>query len=204
MSDESMPYEKAAEETAKAAGNAIDLIREGGRAIGPSVGNIYGILIGDRISAARDRRLDEIARKTKKILKDRDVTEQQELPEDIGIPLLEAAQGESREELQELWARLLANAMDPDRSHDVRPEFIGTLRQFQPIDARILAVAPESSQGGWIEAPQVAIDIKQRLTSVQVSFDRLIALKCSTRHPSNHYALQLTPYGSELRHALKA
>jgi hypothetical protein len=31
MSDESMPYDKAVEETSKAASNAVDLIREGGR-----------------------------------------------------------------------------------------------------------------------------------------------------------------------------
>jgi hypothetical protein len=113
MSDDAAPYEKAIEETAKATSNAVDLIREGGRAIGPAIGDIYGLLIGDKVGDARKPRLDEIARKTKKILHDRDVKEQGELPEDIAIPLLEAAQSEPREEMQELWARLLANAMDP-------------------------------------------------------------------------------------------
>ena len=55
MSDVSVPYEKAVEETAKAASNAVDLIREGGRTIAPSIRNIYGILIGDKMSAARER-----------------------------------------------------------------------------------------------------------------------------------------------------
>jgi hypothetical protein len=85
------------------------------------------------VAAARERRLDAITRKTKQILHDRDVKEQQELPEDIAIPLLEAAQGESREELQELWARLLANAMDPERAQDVLPDFITTVSRLQPI-----------------------------------------------------------------------
>jgi hypothetical protein len=154
-------------------------------------------------AAARERRLDELARKTQHILRNRDVAEQQEVPEDIAIPLLEATQGESREELQELWARLLANAMDPNRSHDVRPEFIGTLRQLQPIDARILAVAPDPSRGGYLELGKTAADMKQRLTSVQVSINRLVALDCLLKHMQNNDVIQMTPYGSEFRHALK-
>ena len=145
MADDAMPYEKAIEETAKAASNTVDLVREGGRAIGPAIGSIYGLLIGDTAAAARERRLDKTARKTKKILHDRDVTEQQELPEDIAIPLLEAAQGEPREELQQLWARLLANAMDPDRSRNVRPEFINLVQKLEPIDARMLVSSQEET-----------------------------------------------------------
>jgi Abortive infection alpha len=154
-------------------------------------------------AAARERRLDELARKTQHILRNRDVAGQQEVPEDIAIPLLEAAQGESREKLQELWARLLANAMDPNRSHDVRPEFIGTLRQLQPIDARILAVAPDPSRSGYLEPGKTAADMKQRLTSVQVSINRLVALDCLFKHMQNNDVIQMTPCGSELRHALK-
>ena len=97
MGDDGAPYEKAVEETAKATSNAVDLIREGGRAIAPAIGNIYGVLIGDKVAAARERRLDEITRKTKKILQDRKVKDSVELPEDIAIPLLEAAQSEPRE-----------------------------------------------------------------------------------------------------------
>ncbi|MEH2491608.1 Abi-alpha family protein [Bradyrhizobium sp. AZCC 2230] len=116
-----------APESAKALSNTVDLVREGGRAIGPAVGDIYGLLIGDRISAARKRRMEEIAHRAQKNLDDRDVKEKTELPESLAIPLLEAAQGESREELQALWARLLANAMDPSRAEDVRPEFVETV-----------------------------------------------------------------------------
>ena len=43
----------------------------------------------------------------------RDIKQEQPIPEQIAIPLLEATQGESREELQDIYAALLANAMDP-------------------------------------------------------------------------------------------
>src|SRR5207247_924153 len=100
MTDANVPYEKAVEETAKAVSNTVHLIREGGRAIGPAVGDIYGLLIGDRISAARKRRLDNVAGKTKRNLDARDVKERLELPESFAIPLLEAAQAETRDEMQ--------------------------------------------------------------------------------------------------------
>jgi hypothetical protein len=192
MSDDNMPYEKAVEETAKAANNAVDLFREGGRAIGPSIGNIYGILIGDKVADARLRRLDKLARKTKKILKDRNVAEQQEVPEDIAIPLLEAAQGDSREEIQELWARLLANAMDPHRSNNVRAEFIETVRKLEPIDARILLHLRNSPfESQWPKAKQIAESLSLRNTTMEVSMNHLADARGgseATGRPSNGQA----------------
>src|ERR1043166_1148906 len=98
MADDAAPYSGAIEESAKTAGKALELIKD---ASGP-IGEFYGLVIGDRVAAARHRRLDEITRKTKKILKDRDLEETAEVAEQIAIPLLEAAQGEPREEMQEL------------------------------------------------------------------------------------------------------
>jgi hypothetical protein len=180
VSDEGAPYDKAIEETAKAASNAIDLVREGSRAISPAIGNIYGLLIGDKVSAARDRRLDELARNTKTILHDRDVKERQELPEDIAIPLLEAAQGESREELKQLWARLLANAMDPKRAADVRPEFIETIRSFTPIDATILSfiVGPADRSPPIISDAKISHGLNLRSTAVRTSINHLRKIGC--------------------------
>ena len=43
---------KAIEECAKAANNAVNLVREGGRAIGPAIGDVYSLLIGDTVREA--------------------------------------------------------------------------------------------------------------------------------------------------------
>jgi Abortive infection alpha len=203
MSDDSMPYEKAAEETAKAANNAVDLFREGGRAIGPSIGNIYGLLIGDPVADARLRRLDKLARKTKKILKDRDLAEQQEVPEDIAIPLLEAAQGESREEIQELWARLLANAMDPQRSNNVRAEFIGTVRKLEPVDAQVFLHMKTLPEGSFPSSGEIAKSLSLRETAVLVSVENLVRLQCLDRHPEARQAFRINSYGKELLYGLE-
>src|SRR5258705_13469807 len=116
MADDAVPYEKAIEETAKATGKVVDLVHDGFRAVSPTVSDAYHYLIGDRLAAARTRNLDAIARETDRILRERNVTDRSATPEQISIPLLEAAQAESREGLRNLWARLLANSIDPSRS----------------------------------------------------------------------------------------
>ncbi len=190
MPDDEMPYSGAIEETVKAAGKALDLIKD---ASGP-IADAYGLIIGDRVHAARHRRLDAIMRKTKKILKDRDLSETAEVAEQIAIPLLEAAQREPREEMQDLWARLLANAMDPARRDDVRPEYIQALEKLHPIDAVILQKASEAFSGGFV--PHAMADVlKIRPSSVNVSLDHLVDAKCVTRNQDLH---KISSFGSEL------
>jgi hypothetical protein len=141
MADDEAPYSGAIEETAKTAGKALDLIKD---ASGP-IGNAYGVLIGDKLEAARIRRLDATTRETKRILRDRDVAEAADVPEQIAIPLLESAQRESRKEMQDLWSRLLANAMDPARQDDVRPEIIRALNTLQPVDVLIMELLAKNA-----------------------------------------------------------
>lgn len=198
MSDEKVPYEGAIEETAKATGKAIDLIRDGGRAIGPAIGDIYGLMIGDKVRAARVRNLDKINQKRQRKLEDRGVTDPLQPPEDIAIPALEAAQGETRDEMQELWAQLLANAMDPARASNVRPEFIEILRQLQPIDADILLQLRHAPK--FVDMKTFS---KYRASAVHVSLARLAHLNCitTTTKTDTTYA-KIVPYGAELLFAL--
>lgn len=55
----------------------------------------------------------------------------------VVLPLLEAAMDESREQLQDLWASLLANCMI-DGGSKVRRDFFVTRKALEPIDAVIL------------------------------------------------------------------
>ncbi|MGY4366025.1 hypothetical protein ACVW1A_002090 [Bradyrhizobium sp. LB1.3] len=74
------------------------------------------------MSEARKRNADAFARKTKRIIQERSLEEPQPVPEDLATPLLEQAQRESRDAMQELYAALLANAMDPAHANDVRAQ----------------------------------------------------------------------------------
>jgi hypothetical protein len=202
MADDAMPYEKAIEETAKATGKVVDLVHDGFRAVSPTVSDAYQYLIGDRLTAARKRNLDAIARETDRILRERDVTDRSATPEQISIPLLEAAQAESREGLRNLWARLLANSMDPSRSENVRPEFIGLVQKLEPLDARVLDylhTKPKESQVHKFEAEAV---LKCRPTAAVVSIDHLVDLNC-VRLVGGSHILALTELGIELMVAVE-
>jgi hypothetical protein len=132
-----LPYEKAAEEMAKTTGKALDIVQS----MSPAIANAYGWAIGDRIAAGREQNLDALRRKTERLFKQRDLKARKAIPEQIAIPLFEEAQRETRDEIQDLYAALLANAMDERFSDDVRPEFIQIVKNLQPTDALVLRVA---------------------------------------------------------------
>jgi hypothetical protein len=191
MPNDAAPYSGAIEESAKAAGKALDIVKDAANPIA----DVYGLIIGDHVHAARHRRLDAITRKTKKILRDRDLAETAEIAEQIAIPLLEAAQGEPREEMQDLWARLLANAMDPNKRNDVRPEFIRTLKSLEPLDALLLTKFDESNDDQLLTTGLSAA-LKIRPSSVEVSIDNLVDARLVRHNVGNgrHY---LTGFGKE-------
>lgn len=196
------PYEKAIEETAKSAGKALDLVKSAS----PAIGDIYGLMIGDKISERRKRNLDALAVETKKILEDRKV-EAKELPEQIGLPLLDAAQSESREELRTRWARLLANAMDPERVGDVRPDFIETMKALEPVDAIVLELAAGKVQNPAstvFQPKDIAKDTELRESQVAVALEKLVEVKCFKNPPNGDRNLfMIAHYGVEFLRACR-
>jgi len=177
-----LPYEKAIEESAKTAGKALDVVQS----MTPAIANAYNLLIGDRISAARERNLDAITRKTRKILEGRRVEETAAIPEQIGVQLLEEAQGETREAIQDLYAALLANAMDEKFASDVRPEFIQTVKQLQPIDALILKTIMQrhNEPSNRVFGSNHIYDALEgyRPSAIEVSLENLRKLGCVGSH----------------------
>ena len=100
-------------------------------------------------------------------------------------PLLEAASNEGNETLQDMWAQLLANAMNPDHDASLQLGYIEVLKQFEPIDAHILNfyVGLDSDSG------QSANNLKQqqpdlRVTEIIVSANRLVSAGCLKIFPS--------------------
>ena len=65
-----------------------------------------------------------------------------------GFRPFEAASLETDETLQDMWAELLANAMDPSKDTSLQRVFIETLKQIEPIEARIfqnIAQSPDKA-----------------------------------------------------------
>jgi hypothetical protein len=193
-----LPYEKAAEEIAKTSGKGLDLVNRAA----PAIGDAYGFLIGDRITEQRTRNADKMAKETKRILHERNVEETRALPEDLARPLLEAAQRDPREELLRIYATLAANAMDPDIEDDVRPEFVETIRQWQPIDVRVMRFAGGLVPGAPVfSRAEVQSHIPgARPNALELSLEHLLKLGCTRTHPNGGYTL--TPYGHEIMRAV--
>lgn len=195
---------KAAQEIAKFGGKVIDAAQNAApfvnRVLGRPLEDASGLFIADPLRAARILAQDWYARRVTQKLRERNLQDEQlkAVPPNIAIPLLEAAQDETRDELREVWARLLANAMDPNRSSRVRLEFIETLKQFNPLDALLL--------NELVATPNMSSNSREYLVSrfhlsrdeVVVSSQHLTKLGCievSTTDRGNYGVL---PYGKLL------
>jgi Abortive infection alpha len=106
--------------------------------------DLLGYPIGDRLKARRIERIAILWKKTRERLQDRGVAEPEPPSLKYAIPLLQAAADEENEELQDLWSRLLAAAMDPSRRDTMRQSFVHAVKQMDPMDALVLKTIHES------------------------------------------------------------
>ncbi len=107
--------------------------------------NLLGLAGGDWISEKRARNRAKLKAKTEEILKQRGVEQPEDPPPSVIVPLLTNAQEEDRDELVDLWARLLAAAMDPSRKRHYRREFVDIVRKMEPLDAAILPLLNDNT-----------------------------------------------------------
>jgi hypothetical protein len=132
---------KAAEETAKTVGKVADIAHDSGgylrHVMGEVPADLVGVLGGAWVREQHIRLRDKLRRRTEQILRERDVQEVIELSPNLAAALIAGAQEEGKEALMELWARLLANAMDPNLN-TVRQSFIEAVKKMDPMDAVVL------------------------------------------------------------------
>ena len=142
------PEAKAIEATANATTALAGIVSNGlnmASAVGGYVFKIVGTLpedlIGlagaDYVSQQRRRNLARMAQKTARIIEETKAPELTEPSASLVVPLLQAAADENREELQDLWAALLARAMTGG-GRRIRRQFFAILRDMEPSDAVVL------------------------------------------------------------------
>jgi len=174
------------------------LARYIGRVLGVAPDDAVGIVIGDPlhfIRAAIAKNYDDLLTK---IFEKRHVKKTDPVSPSVAIPLLRAAYDESRPELQELWAELIAAAMDPTRSGQVRLSFITTVKQLDPLDALVLKEL-YNEPGPTIPNPRdfLTTRLNRSPTDIELTVDNLASLRCVFRGPSLA-EFHLTTYGREL------
>ena len=152
MAEETDSVGKAADatkEVANATGKAIDTLRDAGgffsRIFGGLVEDGVG-LVADRLKFYRMERALLLAEKTEQILLERGIDRTREVAPNVAIPLLENATLEEDDQLHDLWAKLLSNAMDPDTPR-VDRTFVSILSDLTHSDAALLKRAEGMSEG---------------------------------------------------------
>jgi hypothetical protein len=182
---------KAAGATARTAGQALEIVHDTGGYLSRVFGNVpedvVGVCGGAWLHERHIRLRERLRRRTELILQERDVQEVIELSPNLAMELIAGAQEEGCEELMELWARLLANAMDPNLN-SVRHSFIDAVKRMDPLDAVVLRYIYEAkistAQPGRIDEASataglvnIASAIDRRADEIEVSLRHLHELQ---------------------------
>ncbi len=121
---------KLLENTAKTALGFIE------KMIGPACEE-FGLAISDNVKYWRFKNKIDITLKAKKFLESKGIEPKQVEPK-IVIPLLESGSMENNDDLQTMWAALLANAADPTSAKKITPSFIEILKQLSSAEVKLL------------------------------------------------------------------
>jgi hypothetical protein len=142
MSSEIEESAKAIQEVAKATRTGIEATKQLGgfvsRIINEPVEAVVGIL-SDRLQFIRAERQLRLAERWREILKERRIEGSLRIvPPKFALPIIENASLEEDDELQDLWANLLASAVDLNFKGEMRSAFIEIIKQLEVVDVHIL------------------------------------------------------------------
>lgn len=134
-------FGKQAKDIAEAANVSVDAIAKLGKFIDNTFGNAItnGLgLITDKLAYYRLERAIELQRKVEERLRKKGVDAKKYVPVSFGLPIIEKATIEDDDNMQQLWANLLANALDPNYISKITRNFSSILADMEPVDVRIL------------------------------------------------------------------
>jgi hypothetical protein len=170
------------DEQAKAIQDAIKALRGVGgflkQILGTVPEDLVGYFGGDLLKVRRAENAARIIEKAREKLQARNATPKRPSISII-LPLLIAAADEDRDELQEIWARLLAAAADPARAASFRIHFIEAAKKMGPLDAAALQQVQNPDNHGMVTGNirnQIAGALKASRDEVDISIDNLANL----------------------------
>ena len=167
-SDAATEGAKAVQEVGKTARACVDPLTDLGRYIGRVLGttpeDLVGLAFGDYMAHARIRQMAGHQQKTDEILRMRGTESPQPINPKLAIPALIAVSEEGDETIQELWARLFANAMDPAREVWLNERLIDSLRKMDGADPLVSAQVAESTGRVSIETIQGDLGLRSTVS----------------------------------------
>ncbi len=146
-----------------------------------------------------------VAQKLREKLEARKIDQPKPISPRVLIPALAALSEESDDLLQDLWANLMANAMDPDTDVDLQKTLIETLRQLEPIDAVLLQQLDAYAQSGTadLNLEKIASELDFRPMALALSHERLAQLGCLQVITSRYSGKQVTAKDGEREYSVR-
>lgn len=95
-------------------------------------------IIGDRLRLYRWERQSAYVDKVNSLLKAKGIHETRAVSPKFALPVLEGASLEEDDNLQQLWANLMANALDPNFSLDLRMTYVDIIKSLSALDVKML------------------------------------------------------------------
>jgi len=141
-------------------------------ALGSTPKDLIGYLGGDWLRFRRIENIAKMMERTRERLAEAGVTETEPASLTVALPILRGAADESREELQDLWARLMAAALDPSKAGSVRQGFAEVVAKMDPIDALVMGYMKSQYITGDNDDNRSVISVALRL---DISEDQLEA-----------------------------
>lgn len=170
-----------------------------GRVLGTGPEDAVGLVIGDPFRYVRTAIALQYDKRLTGLLAERGVRESQPVTPAVAIPLLRAAYNESRTDLQDLWARLLAAAMDPSRAASVRQSFIAAIRRLDPLDVRVLVWMSHYAGPDIVNlADRACKELNASADEIQISFVNLAKAGCIHHDAQRKQHPVLEPFGRQL------
>ena len=166
--------ENIADEAAETAARGIVMAVSGGlqKEISGTVSEVWRGFIGDRIQEWRVRNLIEGCAETAKILKKKgvDLSNTRALPNGEIYALFDGMSKADQPGLSELWAGLLASAMDPAASVEANTSYTNVLNLMAPNDAVLMQFIAE------YEKNEIQLEVareKSRIDKNKIEFSKL-------------------------------
>lgn len=187
-----------------------------GKGIGQSISDFFasltkepaeemGGMLADRVRFWRVKHAVRLREKLDEFLLQRGVTNRRCLPLKLTIAILDGATMEDDEELHTEWAKLLANAVDPSFTGDVRVAYADILRSLNAIDARLLheiynvasQVRDTEIHRAQVNLIEIANRIEASKAMTELSRECLLRQRCITLAPKMFQPGQYISHGGD-------
>lgn len=165
--------------------------------------DVVGLLGGDYLKVKRAENLFRMFEKAKRRIEDKHIVEP-EAPPALALPIMIAAADESRDELLDLWAALMAAVVDPERKGFFRLKFIEVAKRMDPLDAPVLQRLSEYTHPvDHVHRLEIATRLQVSLDQVLVSIANLEELGLVATG-GGAYTNSVLPLGRELLKAIES